>query len=47
MRLASELARDLPLSDSRVRLLYIAITRRDETLLDGVLAELNKLVSGS
>jgi hypothetical protein len=42
MRLASELVRNLPTTDSRVRLLYVAIMRRDETLLDGVLAELNK-----
>jgi hypothetical protein len=42
MRIASELVRNLPVSDSRVRLLYVAIMRRDETLLDGVLAELNK-----
>ena len=42
MRLAGELMRDLPSTDSRVRLLYVAIMRRDETLLDGVLAELNK-----
>lgn len=43
MRLAGELMRDLPSTDSRVRLLYVAIMRRDEALLDGVLAELNKL----
>lgn len=42
MRLAGELMRDLPATDSRVRLLYVAIMRRDEALLDGVLAELNK-----
>jgi hypothetical protein len=42
MRAAAELMRDLPTSDSRVRLLYIAIMRRDEALLDGVLSELNK-----
>jgi hypothetical protein len=42
MRLAGELMRDLPGTDSRVRLLYVAIMRRDEALLDGVLAELNK-----
>jgi len=42
MRLAGELMRDLPSTDSRVRLLYVAIMRRDEALLDGVLAELNK-----
>jgi len=43
MRLAGELMRDLPSTDTRVRLLYVAIMRRDEALLDGVLAELNKL----
>jgi hypothetical protein len=32
----------LPQTDARVRLLYVAVMRRDETLLDGVLAELNK-----
>lgn len=42
MRKAGELMRDLPSTDSRVRLLYVAIMRRDEALLDGVLAELNK-----
>jgi hypothetical protein len=42
MRVAGELMRNLPSTDSRVRLLYVAIMRRDETLLDGVLAELNK-----
>lgn len=42
MRLAGDLMRDLPQSDARVRLLYVAVMRRDETLLDGVLAELNK-----
>ncbi len=42
MRLAGELMRDLPSTDTRVRLLYVAIMRRDEALLDGVLAELNK-----
>lgn len=42
VRLATALMRDLPMSDSRVRLLHIAIMRRDESLLDGVLAELNK-----
>jgi hypothetical protein len=43
MRAAGELMRDLPSTDTRVRLLYVAIMRRDEALLDGVLAELNKL----
>ena len=42
MRVAGELMRDLPSTDTRVRLLYVAIMRRDEALLDGVLAELNK-----
>lgn len=42
MRLAGELMRHLPQTDARVRLLYVAVMRRDETLLDGVLAELNK-----
>ena len=42
MRLAGELMGDLPATDARVRLLYVAIMRRDEALLDGVLAELNK-----
>jgi hypothetical protein len=42
MRVAAELMRNLPSSDSRVRLLSIAIMRRDEALVDGVLAELNK-----
>lgn len=39
---AGALLRDLPATDSRVRLLYVAVMRRDEALLDGVLAELNK-----
>ena len=42
VRLASALIRNLPFSDARVRLLHIAIMRRDESLLDGVLAELNR-----
>jgi hypothetical protein len=42
MRAAGELVRHLPPTDSRVRLLYIAVMRRDESLLDGVIAELNK-----
>lgn len=45
LRLATALMRDLPITDSRVRLLHIAIMRRDEALLDGVLAELNKPAS--
>src|SRR4051812_47230987 len=47
MRLAGDLMRDLPSTDARVRLLYIAIMRRDEALLDGVLAELNKSGHGA
>ncbi len=46
LRIATALAQNLPLTDTRVRLLNIAIMRRDEALLDGVLAELNKPVSG-
>lgn len=42
MRQAGELVKGLPASDTRVRLLYVAIMRRDEALLDGVLSELNK-----
>lgn len=42
MRVAAELMRDLPITDSRMRLLSVAVMRRDEALLDGVLAELNK-----
>jgi hypothetical protein len=45
MRIAGELMKDLPPTDGRVRLLYVAIMRRDEALLDGVLAELNKVPS--
>ncbi len=47
MRLAGELVRDLPSTDTRVRLLYVAVMRRDEALLDGVLAELNKAPRGA
>jgi hypothetical protein len=45
MNSARELIKDLPPTDARVRLLNVAIMRRDETLLDGVLAELNKPAS--
>jgi hypothetical protein len=44
MSIARVLMKDLPPTDARVRLLNVAIMRRDETLLDGVLAELNKLL---
>lgn len=46
MNAARELMKDLPATDARVRLLHAAILRRDEALLDGVLAELNKLERG-
>jgi len=36
----------LPATDDRARLLYIAIQRRDESLLDGVLAALDGEKSG-
>ena len=42
MLLAGELLRNLPPTDGRVRLIYAAVMRRDETLLDAILAELNK-----
>jgi hypothetical protein len=42
LRVAMALMRDVPPTDTRMRLLNIAIMRRDESLLDGVLAELNK-----
>lgn len=45
LRIATALMRDLPITDGRVRLLHIAIMRRDESLLDGVLAELNRPAS--
>lgn len=40
LRIARELLDRLPASDSRGRLLSIAVLRRDEALLDGVLASL-------
>lgn len=43
MQIAGALMKDLPSTDTRVRLLYVAIMRRDEALLDGLLAELNKV----
>ncbi len=42
LRVAASIIDDLPATDSRVRLLHIAIMRRDESLLDGVLSELNE-----
>lgn len=42
MQRAGELMKDLSSRDARVRLLYVAIMRRDEALLDGLLAELNR-----
>ena len=47
LRVATALMRDVPPTDTRMRLLNIAIMRRDESLLDGVLAELNKPLSSS
>lgn len=46
LRIATALVQNLPLTDTRVRLLTVAIMRRDESLLDGVLAELNKPARG-
>jgi len=46
MLLAGELLRKLPSTDARVRLIYAAVMRRDETLLDAILAELNKPPAG-
>jgi hypothetical protein len=37
----------LSASDDRARLLHVAIMRRDEALLDGVLSALGVTVSGS
>jgi hypothetical protein len=42
LQLATELTKELLPGDARVRLLHVAVMRRDEALLDGVLAELNK-----
>lgn len=42
LQLATELTKELGSTDARVRLLHVAVMRRDEALLDGVLAELNK-----
>lgn len=44
MQLAGELMKGLPPTDARVRLLSVAVMRRDEALLDGLLAELNKVL---
>jgi hypothetical protein len=41
LRTARTLLGTLPATDDRARLLHIAIQRRDESLLDGVLASLN------
>ncbi len=40
LRTARELLDRLPASDERARLLHVAIMRRDEALLDGVLSAL-------
>jgi hypothetical protein len=39
IRAARRLLESLPVTDSRVRLLRCAILRRDEILLDGILAD--------
>jgi hypothetical protein len=38
---AQERLRELPANDSRARLLQVAVLRRDEALLDGILASLD------
>jgi hypothetical protein len=40
LRTARALLGDLPASDERARLLHVAVMRRDEALLDGVLGAL-------
>lgn len=47
VRLATSLLKNVPPTDTRARLLNIALMRRDESLLDGVLAELNKPSPGT
>lgn len=47
LRVAASIIDELPATDSRVRLLHIAIMRRDEALLDGVLSELNEAAANS
>lgn len=42
MHQALRLVQALPTADARVRLLYVSIVRRDELLLDGVLADLSQ-----
>jgi hypothetical protein len=44
LRTARELLEKLPASDERARLLQIAVMRRDEALLDGVLSALGVYV---
>jgi hypothetical protein len=41
MRVAMALLEKLPANDPRARLLHVAVLRRDESLLDGVLSELS------
>ena len=41
VRLATALLEKLPANDPRARMLHVAVLRRDEALLDGVLSELN------
>ncbi|HEV8247631.1 MAG TPA: hypothetical protein VGP93_17775 [Polyangiaceae bacterium] len=42
LRHAKQLLSELPAGDERARLLSVAVLRRDEALLDGVLAELGR-----
>jgi hypothetical protein len=44
LRTARELLEKLPASDERARLLQVAVMRRDEALLDGVLSALGVYV---
>ena len=44
-RVAAVWIEKLPADDSRVRLLQVALLRRDEVLLDGILAELERAES--
>lgn len=41
LRVARAMLATLPATDDRARLLHIAIVRRDESLLDGVMASLD------
>jgi hypothetical protein len=47
LRRAREVLGTLPAMDERGRLLHIAIVRRDESLLDGVMAAIEDKKSGA